>query len=57
MKRGEFIEESKEIITLLRMPPKCRANKRKRSEAGVNREESREAGAEREESQDMAFRE
>jgi len=42
---------------LLRMPAKRRANKRRRSEAGVEREESREAGVEREESRDMAVRE
>ena len=39
------------------MPPKPRANKRKRSETGVDREESREASVEREESRDMAVRE
>ena len=39
------------------MPPKRHANKRKRSEAGVDRKESREAGVEREESRDMAVRE
>ena len=39
------------------MPAKRRANKRRRSEAGVEREESREAGVEREESRDMAVRE
>ena len=42
---------------MLRMPPKCRTNKRKQSEAGVDREESREASVDREEFQDMAVRE
>ena len=48
------VHQRVEGVTLLRMPPKRHANKRKQSEAGVNREESREAGVEREDSWDVA---